>query len=38
VYVYVDAASKAPRPVDEALREKIRAFERVAPDEASSAR
>ena len=38
VYVYVDAASKAPRRVDEALREKIRAFERLAPDEASDAR
>ena len=34
VYVYVDAASKAPRPVDQALREKVRAFEARAPDEA----
>ena len=33
VYVHVDAASKAPRPVDEALRAKIRAFEPKAPDE-----
>ena len=38
VYVYVDAVSKVPRRVDEALREKIRAFERLAPDEASDAR
>ena len=35
VYVYVDAASKAPRPVDEALRERVRAFEVKAPDEAT---
>lgn len=34
VYVYVDAASKTPRAVDEALRAKIRAFETKAPDEA----
>ena len=33
VYVYVDAATKAPRRVDDALRAKIRAFEFVAPDE-----
>ena len=31
VYVHVDAASKAPRRVDDALRGKIRAFERVRP-------
>ncbi|MGZ8254303.1 MAG: acyl-CoA thioesterase [Burkholderiaceae bacterium] len=37
VYVYVDAASKAPRPVDEALRERVRAFEVKAPDEAIAA-
>lgn len=37
VYVYVDAASKAPRPVDEALRSKIRAYEAKAPDEALAA-
>lgn len=37
VYVYVDAASKAPRPVDEALRARIRAFEAKAPDEAIAA-
>ena len=37
VYVYVDAASKAPRPVDEALRAKIRAYEAKAPDEALAA-
>ena len=37
VYVYVDARSKAPRPVDEALRAKIRAFEVKAPDEAIGA-
>ncbi len=35
VYVHVDARSKAPRRVDEALRAKIRAFEAVAPDEPS---
>ena len=33
VYVYVDAASKKPRRVDEAFRVKVRAFEAVAPDE-----
>ena len=37
VYVYVDATSKAPRPVDEALRSKIRAYEAKAPDEALAA-
>ena len=37
VYVYVDAASKAPRPVDEALRARIRAFEATGPDEANAA-
>ena len=37
VYVHVDAASKAPRAVDEALRAKIRAFEAKAPDEAHGA-
>lgn len=36
VYVYVDAVSKTPRRVDEALRARIRAFEAVAPDESSS--
>ena len=35
VYVYVDAATKAPRRVDDVLRAKIRAFETVAPDESS---
>lgn len=37
VYVYVDAASKTPRPVDEALRARIRAFETTAPDESNAA-
>ena len=37
VYVYVDAASKTPRRVDEALRARIRAFELKAPDEATAA-
>jgi acyl-CoA thioester hydrolase len=37
VYVYVDAASKAPRPVDEALRDRVRSFEAKAPDEAIAA-
>ena len=37
VYVYVGAASKAPRPVDEALRARIRAFEATGPDEANAA-
>ncbi len=36
VYVYVDAATKTPRRVDDALRAKIRAFETVAPDESST--
>ena len=36
VYVYVDAATKTPRRVDDVLRAKIRAFETVAPDESSS--
>jgi acyl-CoA thioester hydrolase len=35
VYVYVDAATKTPRRVDDVLRAKIRAFETVAPDESS---
>ncbi|HET9024234.1 MAG TPA: thioesterase family protein [Burkholderiaceae bacterium] len=35
VYVYVDAATKTPRRVDDAVRTKIRAFEAVAPDESS---
>jgi acyl-CoA thioester hydrolase len=35
VYVYVDAATKAPRRVDDTLRAKIRSFEAVAPDESS---
>jgi len=35
VYVYVDAATKTPRRVDDVLRAKIRAFEIVAPDESS---
>jgi len=35
VYVYVDAATRTPRRVDEGLRAKIRAFEAVAPDESS---
>jgi acyl-CoA thioester hydrolase len=38
VYVYVDVATKAPRRVDELVRERIRAFEAVAPDEASRSR
>ena len=33
VYVYVDTATRAPRRVDDALRARIRAFEKVAPDE-----
>ena len=36
VYVYVDAATKTPRRVDDVLRAKIRAFEIVAPDESSA--
>lgn len=36
VYVYVDAATKTPRRVDDVLRAKIRAFEIVAPDESST--
>jgi acyl-CoA thioester hydrolase len=36
VYVHVDAASKTPRPVGAALRERIRAFEVRAPDEAAA--
>ena len=36
VYVYVDAAAKTPRRVDDVLRAKIRAFEAVAPDESSN--
>jgi acyl-CoA thioester hydrolase len=36
VYVYVDAATKTPRRVDDVLRAKIRAFEKVAPDEPSA--
>jgi acyl-CoA thioester hydrolase len=38
VYVYVDAASKAPRRVDEAFRARIRAFEKIAPDEQRDSR
>ncbi|MGB2818583.1 MAG: thioesterase family protein [Burkholderiaceae bacterium] len=37
VYVYVDAVAKTPRPVDEVLRARIRAFEVKAPDEAIAA-
>ena len=33
VYVYVDAAGKAPRRVDDSVRARIRAFEAVPPDE-----
>jgi acyl-CoA thioesterase FadM len=33
VYVYVDTATRASRRVDDALRARIRAFEKVAPDE-----
>jgi acyl-CoA thioester hydrolase len=33
VYVYVDAATRTPRRVDDVLRARIRAFEIVAPDE-----
>ena len=36
VYVYVDAATKSPRRVDDSVRAKIRAFEIVAPDESST--
>jgi acyl-CoA thioester hydrolase len=36
VYVYVEAASKSPRRVDETMRARIRAFETIAPDESSS--
>lgn len=35
VYVYVDAATKKARRIDDALRAKIRAFETNAPDESS---
>lgn len=35
VYVNVDPASRSPAPLPEALRERIRAFERVAPIERS---
>jgi acyl-CoA thioester hydrolase len=35
VYVYVDAATRAPRRVDDALHAQIRAFETVAPVAAS---
>jgi acyl-CoA thioester hydrolase len=38
VYVYVDAAGRTPRRVDDVVRERIRAFERVAPDEPDRAR
>ena len=37
VYVYVDAASKRPRPVDPSVREQIGVFETKAPDEAGVA-
>lgn len=37
VYVYVDARTKAPRRVDDAVRARIRAFESVAPDESHAA-
>lgn len=37
VYVYVDAATRAPRRVDEPVRAKIRAFEARLPDESSAA-
>lgn len=37
VYVYVDARTKAPRRVDDAVRARIRAFESVAPDESNAA-
>jgi acyl-CoA thioester hydrolase len=37
VYVYVDAATKKPRRVDYAFRDRIRAFETVPPDEHSVA-
>jgi acyl-CoA thioester hydrolase len=36
VYVYVDTATRAPRRVDDVLRARIRAFERLAPDESSA--
>jgi acyl-CoA thioester hydrolase len=36
VYVYVDAKSKEPKRVDDAIRAKIRAFEVLAPDEQAS--
>jgi acyl-CoA thioester hydrolase len=35
VYVYVDASTKTPRHVDEAVRARIRTFESTAPDESS---
>jgi acyl-CoA thioester hydrolase len=37
VYVHVDLASRAPARVGDALREKIRQFETIAPDEAENA-
>lgn len=37
VYVYVDAKTKAPRRVDDAVRARIRTFESVAPDESHAA-
>lgn len=33
VYVYVDAPSRTPKRVDNAVRDKVRAFETVAPNE-----
>ena len=33
VYVYVDAPSRTPKRVDNAVRNKVRAFETVAPNE-----
>lgn len=37
VYVYVDAATRTPRRVDEPLRARIRAFEALPPDEPTPA-
>jgi acyl-CoA thioester hydrolase len=37
VYVHVDARTRTPRRVDDALRARIRAFEAVPPDESPAA-
>ena len=35
VYVYVEASTKTPRRVDDAVRARVRAFETTAPDEST---